>query len=115
MTLIAVNSTLQKVAAEGLILNFIERKYVSVLTKQNSGVFKYESRKKEVLVKESPYNIKATGNTLNLATETPGNFAYVIKNKEGLEQNRVEYSVAGLVNVSRSLERNAELQLVLDK
>lgn len=115
VTLIAVNSTLQKVAAEGLVLNFIERKYVSVLTKQNSGIFKYESRKKEVLVKESPYSIKAAGNTLNLATETPGNFAYVIKNKEGLELNRVEYSVAGLGNVSRSLERNAELQLVLDK
>jgi uncharacterized protein YfaS (alpha-2-macroglobulin family) len=115
VNLIAVNSTLQKVAAEGLSLNLIERKYVSVLTKQGSGVFKYESRKKEVLIKESPYGIKATGNSLALATETPGDFAYALKNKDGLELNRVEYSVAGLGNVSRSLERNAELQLVLDK
>ncbi|MBC7755452.1 MAG: alpha-2-macroglobulin [Bdellovibrio sp.] len=113
--LIAVNSTLQKVAADGLSLNFVERKYVSMLIKQSNGTFKYESRKKEVILKETPYAIKGLGNRLNLATETPGDFAYVLKNKEGLELNRVEYSVAGLGNVSRSLERNAELQLVLDK
>jgi hypothetical protein len=115
VNLIAVNSILQKVAAEDLSLNLIERKYVSVLTKQGSGTFKYESRKKEVLVKASPYAINAAGNSLALATEIPGDFAYVLKNKDGLELNRVEYSVAGLGNVSRSLERNAELQLVLDK
>lgn len=113
--LIAVNSSLQKIAVQDLNLMLIERKYVSVLTKQGNGTFKYESRKKEVLVKESPYSIKVAGNRLSLATEAPGDFAYVIKNKEGLELNRVEYSVAGLGNVSRSLERNAELQLTLDK
>ncbi len=115
INLIAVNSILQKVAADGLSLNLIERKYVSVLTKQGNGTFKYESRKKEVLVKTTPYAIKAAGNSLALATDVPGDFAYVLKNKDGLELNRVEYSVAGLGNVSRSLERNAELQLVLDK
>ena len=115
VSLIAVNSTLQKVAAEDLSLNLIERKYVSVLTKQTSGTFKYESRKKEVTINTTPYSIKAAGATLSLATDVPGDFAYSIKNKEGLELNRVEYSVAGLGNVSRSLERNAELQLVLDK
>ena len=115
VSLIAVNSTLQKVAAEDLTLNLIERKYVSVLTKQASGTFKYESRKKEVTIKATPYSIKVAGNSLALATDVPGDFAYSIKNKDGLELNRVEYSVAGLGNVSRSLERNAELQLVLDK
>ncbi len=115
VSLIAVNSTLQKIAVEGLNLHLVERKYVSVLTKQGDGTFKYESRKKEVLINESPYSIKAVGNTLTLATDVPGDFAYVIKNKDGLELNRVEYSVAGLGNVSRSLERNAELQLTLDK
>ncbi|NOT14732.1 MAG: alpha-2-macroglobulin [Methylotenera sp.] len=115
VNLIAVNSSLQKIAVPDLNLMLIERKYVSVLTKQGNGTFKYESRKKEVLVKESPYSIKVAGNRLSLATEAPGDFAYVIKNKEGLELNRIEYSVAGLGNVSRSLERNAELQLTLDK
>jgi hypothetical protein len=39
----------------------------------------------------------------------------VVRNAEGLELNRVEYSVAGNANVSRSLDRNAELQLTLDR
>ncbi|MDD2833458.1 MAG: alpha-2-macroglobulin [Methylotenera sp.] len=115
VNLIAVNSTLQKIAAQDLSLMLVERKYVSVLTKLGNGTFKYESRKKEVLINESPYSIKPTGNSLTLATDNPGDYAYIIKNKEGLELNRVEYSVAGLGNVSRSLERNAELQLTLDK
>lgn len=115
ISLIAVNSTLQKVAANGLNLQFLERKYVSVLTKQGNGTFKYESRKKEVLIKEMPYSIKAAGNTLALVTDNPGDYAYIIRNKDGLELNRMEYSVAGLGNVSRSLERNAELQITLDK
>ena len=115
MELIAINSTLQKMAAGDLSLNFVERKYVSMLIKQSNGTFKYESRKKEVMLKEMPYSIKAAGIRLNLATETPGDFAYVLKNKGGLELNRVEYCVVGLGNVSRSLERNAELQLTLDK
>lgn len=115
VTLIAINSSLKKIAADNLILQHVERKYVSVLTKQGNGTFKYESRKKEVLIKEAPYAIKLAENTLTLATDNPGDYAYVLKNKDGLELNRVEYSVAGLGNVSRSLERNAELQLTLDK
>ena len=115
VSLIAVNSALKQVDAGDLMLSLIERKYVSVLTKQNSGVFKYESRKKEVLIKDTPYSIQADGNSLSLDTETAGDFAYLLKNKDGLELNRVEYSVAGVGNVSRSLERNAELQLTLDK
>lgn len=115
VSLIAINNVLQKVPADNLTLNLIERKYVSVLTKQNNGTFKYESRKKEVLIKTIPYALKVTDNTLMLATETAGDFAYVLKNKDGLELNRMEYSVAGQGNVSRSLERNAELQLTLDK
>ena len=31
----------------------------------------------------------------------------------GVEQNRIEFSVAGAGNVTRSLDRNAELQLTL--
>ena len=115
VSVIAIDPKAKKTAAEKLTLLLVERKYVSVLTKQDSGVYKYESRKKEVTLKETPYTIAAGGNTLALATDTPGNFAYVIRNADGLELNRVEYSVAGQGNVTRSLERNAELELTLDR
>lgn len=115
VALVAINPQAKKMAVEKLNLQLVERKFVSVLTKQGNGTYKYESRKKEILIKSMALNIPAAGFNLALAAETPGNFAYVIRDAQGLELNRVEYSVAGQGNVSRSLERNAELQLTLNK
>lgn len=113
--LIAIDPSAKRTAAGELTLQLVERRFVSVLTRQESGLYKYESRKKEVLLKETPLAIPAAGYALALASDTPGNFAYVVRNAQGLELNRVEYSVAGQGNVTRSLERNAELQLTLDR
>ncbi|MEP7181937.1 MAG: alpha-2-macroglobulin [Betaproteobacteria bacterium] len=115
VALIAIDPAAKKTAADKLTLQYVERRFVSVLTRQDSGTYKYESRKKEVLVKESPLAIPAAGMKLGLAADVPGNFAYVVRNADGLELNRVEYSVAGQGNVTRSLERNAELQLALNR
>lgn len=113
--IIAIAPDAKKTAAKGLTLQLMERKVVSVLTRQPNDTWKYESRRKEVTLKESPFSIAPGGNVLALATETPGDFAYVIRDAAGLEMNRIEYSVAGAGNVTRSLERNAELQLTLNK
>lgn len=115
VTVIAIDPKANKTAVNGLTLQLIERKYVSVLTKQNNDTYKYESRKKEVMLKESPLAIPAAGFSLVLATDTPGDFTYVIRDAQGLEFNRIDYAVAGKGNVTRSLERNAELQLTLNK
>jgi uncharacterized protein YfaS (alpha-2-macroglobulin family) len=115
VAVIAIDPTAQKTAVDALTLQLVERKFVSVLTRQANNTFKYESRKKEVTLKESPLSIAAAGQTLALATDTPGNFAYVIRDAQGVEMNRIEYAVAGRGNVTRSLERNAELQLTLNK
>jgi uncharacterized protein YfaS (alpha-2-macroglobulin family) len=115
VAIVALDPKAQKTAVGGLTLQLVERKFVSVLTKQGNNTFKYESRKKEVTLKEAPLAIAAAGQNLALATDTPGNFAYVIRDAQGVELNRVEYAVAGRGNVTRSLERNAELQLTLNK
>ena len=115
VSVIAVNPKAEKTTVDGLTLHLVERKFVSVLTKQSNGTFKYESRKKEVTLKEWPLAIPARGYDLALVTDTPGNFAYVIRDAQGVELNRIEYAVAGKGNVTRSLERNSELQLTLDK
>ena len=51
--------------------------------------------------------------------EDQGLFAFrvptLIVYENGVELNRIDYSVAGTGNVTRSLERNAELQLTLNK
>ncbi len=115
MTVIALDPQAQKIGLNGLKLERLERKVLSVLVKQNNGVYRYESRRKEVSLESKPFAIAASGMSVNLDTTTPGNFAYVVRNAEGLELNRMEYSVAGNANVSRKLDRNAELELTLNK
>ena len=115
VNVIAIDPNSKKTAVENLKLALIERRYVSILTKQESGVYKYESKAKDVLVSEAPLKIAAGGNDFPLATDKPGSYALVVRNALGDELNRVEYSVAGEANLTRSLERNAELQLALSK
>ncbi|MDP2827401.1 MAG: alpha-2-macroglobulin [Sulfuricellaceae bacterium] len=115
IALIAIDPSARKTAVKNLKLQRVERKVLSVLVKQRSGLYKYESRAREVVLGEQTLTISETGFQLALDTATPGNFGYVIRNSDGLEMNRIEYSVAGVGNVSRSLDRNAELQLTLNK
>ncbi|HJP98054.1 MAG TPA: alpha-2-macroglobulin, partial [Rhodanobacteraceae bacterium] len=114
--LAAIDPQAKSIALSGLVARLVDRKYVSVLTRQPSGVYKYESRLKEIPVDSHPLSITAGGTDVTLATGKPGNFALVIlRANDHKEVNRIEYSVAGAANVSRSLERNAELQLALDR
>ncbi|HEY6095114.1 MAG TPA: MG2 domain-containing protein, partial [Gallionellaceae bacterium] len=115
VSLIAIDPKAKKTAVANLHLVRLERKVVSVLVKQPNGLFKYESRQQESVLKDDPFKMPAAGANVSLATQTPGNFAYVVRDANGLEISRVNYSVAGVGNVSRTLDRNAELQMTLNK
>ncbi|MGN6649594.1 alpha-2-macroglobulin family protein [Trinickia sp.] len=112
---VAINPQATAFELKGLTAQLVERRYVSVLTKQDSGVYKYDSRLKEIPISENPLTIPATGLAYTLPTDKPGNYALVIRRADRTEVNRVEYSVAGDANISRSLDRNAELQINLSK
>lgn len=114
-TIITINPQAQRVATDGLTLQFVERKVVSVLMRQANETYRYESRRKDVLINEQPVAIPATGYALTLDTKNAGNYSVVVRDAAGTELNRIDYSVAGQGNVTRSLERNAELQLTLNK
>ncbi len=111
----AVGPDLAAVAVDGLQAELIEHRYLSVLVKQSDGTYRYESRRKEISLSSTPLAIPAAGLRQKLETGTPGEFSLRLKTAEGELLNQVDYSVAGSGNASRSLERNAELQLKLDK
>ncbi|MBA2078486.1 alpha-2-macroglobulin [Rhodanobacter sp. PCA2] len=114
--LVAIGPDARSIALDGLKAQRVERRYVSVLTRQGSGVYKYESKLKEIPVDEKALAIPAGGMDYTLPTDKPGDYALLIlRGSDRKEVNRVSYSVAGNANLSRSLERNAELQLNLDK
>jgi hypothetical protein len=112
---LAVNQQLTPVTAPQLTLEWVERKYLSVLTEQPDRTYKYVSRLKETVRDTRKVQIAAGGSNFALPTQEPGDFALVLRNSAGAELNRLGYTVAGDANISRSLERNAELQIQLDK
>ena len=112
---LAVGPDLSPRAVEGLVSQVIEHRYVSVLVKQANGTYKYESRLKDTAQPASPLPLTEQGATQVLDTQTPGDFTLQLKDANGNLLNQIDYSVAGQGNSSRSLERNAELQLRLDK
>ncbi len=112
--LLAIDPQTRSIALNGLTAQLIERRYVSVLTKQDSGAYKYESKLKEVPVTSAPLSIPVNGMDYPLVTDKPGDFAILIRSGDSTV-NRIEYSVTGAANLSRSLDRNAELQVKLNK
>lgn len=112
---LAVNQQLQPVAADGLTLEWVQRKFVSVLTQQGNSTFKYVSRLREIVRDTRNVQLTTPGSLFPLPTQEPGDFVLVLRNASGAELNRLSYTVAGEANLSRSLERNAELQIQLDK
>jgi uncharacterized protein YfaS (alpha-2-macroglobulin family) len=112
---LAVNQQLEPVAADGLTLEWVQRKFVSVLTQQGNGTLAYVSKLKEIVRDSRSVRIAVGGSRFPLPTQEPGDFVLVLRNTSGGELNRLSYSVAGQANLSRSLERNAELQVQLDK
>lgn len=112
---IAVNPRLQRMAVGNLQAVLLERQYVSVLTKQDDGTYKYESQRRDIPVNTRPFQVPAGGLSYALPTDKPGNYVLSIRDAHGLELNRVDFTVAGPGNLSRSLEKNAELQLTLNK
>ena len=115
VSLIAINPQARAAAVDKLVLARLETRYVSVLMRQQNGTYKYESRRKETTIEERPLAIAAGGLDLPLATDAPGNFAYEVRDAQGERLARFDYQVAGEGNVTRALEKNAELELTLSK
>jgi uncharacterized protein YfaS (alpha-2-macroglobulin family) len=58
---LAVNSQLAPVAADGLTLEWVQRKYLSVLTQQDNQTYKYVSKLKEIVRDTKTVKIAAGG------------------------------------------------------
>ncbi len=112
---LALTPNLDPTTADNLTLSLFEYRYVSVLVKQENGTFAYESRRKAIAHGSQPLNLGKEGAETELPTSEPGDFAYELTDSKGTLLNKISWTVAGIGNLSRSLERNAELQIKLDK
>ncbi len=115
VTAAAVGPDGRPVAVPAVVLQLLEERWVSALVKGPDNLYRYQSVRKELFVSSKTASFPAGPRTLRLDTASPGDYALVLRDGSGLELNRLHYSVAGHGNLSRSLEKNAELQVRLEK
>ena len=99
----------------GLRAVIVEKRYVSVLTKQDSGLYRYVSHERRFDRKSIPLTLAGGRQSVALPTDQPGDFLLEIRGTDGKPLNRIDYSVTGAANLTRALDRNAELALTLSK
>ena len=100
---------------EGLQAVRIEKRMVSVLTRGDDGLFRFVSRERREEKSRAALRATAGPQAITLDTATPGDFILEVQDADGRLLNSQAWTVVGDANLSRSLERNAELQLSLSK
>ena len=112
---IAINSTLKKTAVSNLqfIVNRIDQ--ISVLTKMPNGTYAYKSVPKKISISKEKRNLQAAGLDYNLPTSEPGEYELIVKNADGVAFSNLRFSVVGIGNITRNLDKTAELEIKLSK
>jgi uncharacterized protein YfaS (alpha-2-macroglobulin family) len=113
--LVAVDPQLNRIALANVTANVIAQEHVSVLTKQENGNFAYESVLKERVAKSEKISVSANGLHYALPTDEPGNYVFELRDDQDRRLTKLQFCVIGRGTVSRSLEKNAELQVKLDR
>ncbi|PCI51798.1 MAG: alpha-2-macroglobulin [Moraxellaceae bacterium] len=112
---IAIDPDLKQIALPGLRIKQLEIESVSSLVKQRNGTYQYQTVKKENQLSDAALEIAALGHEFVINTAQPGDFAVEIYDAEQRRLSRVEYSVVGVGNLAGKIDKNAELQVKLNK
>src|SRR5256886_7080950 len=113
--LVALDPQLNRIALGNVTANVIAQECVSILTKQESVNFAYESVLKERTTKTEKISVAANGFRYALPTDEPGNYVFELRDDQGRRLTKLQFCVVGHGAISRSLEKNSELQVKLDR
>ncbi|NOQ28171.1 MAG: hypothetical protein GQ564_22645 [Bacteroidales bacterium] len=113
--IIAINSDLKKTSVPNLQFTVNRLDQISVLTKMPNGIYAYKSVPKKISISNVQKNLPATGLDFNLPTDEPGEYELIIKNSDGVQFSHISFSVVGMGNITRSLDKTAELDIKLNK
>ncbi|BBO90353.1 alpha-2-macroglobulin [Desulfosarcina ovata] len=112
---IAIAPDLKRLTLSGLTLTRLEIQHLSTLVKQPNGTFAYQTVDRERVVDQSPFTIDASGSTTRLPTADSGDWAMEVHDLDGTRLARLTYTVVGHGNLTGRLEKEAALQVRLDK
>lgn len=114
VSLVAVGSDHQSREAKVDIVIY-EKKYQNALVKQADHTYAYQDVKEPKLFKKESITIPATLLKYELDNSKVGDYLVEILSERGQKLNSFEYSVVGEADLARSLYRNNELKLTLNK
>ena len=112
---VAIDKLLNQINSSGLSFRKKQIQQVSTLVRQYDGTYQYQSITKEKELAQNVFEIPEAGYRYTLDTSEPGDYAIEILDNQNRRLARVEYSVVGHGNLTAKLDKNAELQLKLDK
>jgi len=112
---VAIDNQLEKIALDDLQLDLIQIETVSTLVKQPNGTYSYQSIKKEKVLSSHDFAIPKQGLDFPLDSSEPGSFALDVIGKNGERLSRLKYAIVGFANLDSKIDKNAELEIKLDK
>lgn len=110
---IALDRQLARVASGPLQLKLLQRVYLSTLTKGDNGNYRYESVRQEREVATQAVEIGVEGWSYALPTREPGEFELRLVDAQQRAVAVVGFGVIGAGRGTRTMDKNAELQLKL--
>ena len=113
--LIAIGTDLKPQSLRGLRAQLTEIRSISTLMQQPDGTYAYQSVEKKQKLHTKDFSIAAKGSRYRLPTDRPGTYVWEILDPQGLQLARVRFTVVGHGNLLGQLEKNAELDLKLDR
>jgi len=114
--IIALNNRLKRIRADALKGELKEIKYISALTRQNDGTYRYQSVKKEIPVRSFPFVVPAEGLYYTPPSNAAGEFQFTIHDSaDDTELLSFSYYVAGPGETVSRMDKDSELQVKLNK
>ena len=96
-------------------LNIVELNTVSTLVKQNNGTYQYQSIQQRTNRSNKAITIEAAGFSHVIDTSKAGDYELELIDNTGEVRKRVAYRVVGDKNTAAELDKDASLELSLDK
>ena len=112
---IAVDNNLEPLELNDLTLQLIKKDYISSLVEQKNGTYQYQMVTKENVLQSIPFSISAAGQNKELPTEQAGEYIWKITDSQNQTLAKVEFYVAGALNQTQTNDKNANLNVKLNK
>lgn len=115
VSFVAIDNELKQIELKNLSIAVYKRDYISSLIEMPDRTYRYQMMPKESVVSKGEFAVSAVETKYVLNTEEPGEYFILLEDKDGKILSKISYSVVGSQNTTYSLDKDASLDIVLNK